>query len=72
MHGSKSLHVAPRGGKWVVRETGATRATAVFVTRDEAIAKARNLARARRSQLYIHSQNGLIDERNDFAAPTKQ
>ena len=59
-------HVAPRGGKWIVRRTGASRASAIFDTQIEAIERARDLARTQGTELYIHGRDGRIRERNSF------
>lgn len=61
-----SKHVMPSGGKWSVRNTGAKRATAVFSTQKEAVEKGRELARAAKTELYIHGTDGRIRERNSY------
>lgn len=61
-----SKHVMPAGGKWSVRSTGAKRATAVFDTQKEAVAKGRELAKASKTELYIHGADGRIRERNSY------
>lgn len=59
-------HVAPRGDKWIVRRTGAAKATGVFETQREAIDRARNLAQSQGTELYIHGRDGRIRERSSF------
>ncbi len=59
-------HVMPSGGKWSVRTTGAKRATAVFDTQKEALEKGRELAKAARTELYVHGADGRIRERSSY------
>lgn len=54
------------GGKWRVRRSGATRASGVFDTQEEAVQRARQLARAQQTELYIHGRDGRIRERNTY------
>lgn len=63
---NKGQHVAPRGEKWIVRRTGASRATGVFKTQGEAVERARDLAKSQRTELYIHGRDGRIRERNSY------
>ncbi|WP_417490494.1 DUF2188 domain-containing protein [Maricaulis sp.] len=60
-------HVAPRGGVWIVRKSGAVRATALYKTQDEAIEKARGIAKKQKTELYIHGKDGRIRERSTYA-----
>ncbi|MBI4922899.1 MAG: DUF2188 domain-containing protein [Devosia nanyangense] len=64
---SKSQHVIPGGGKWRVVRSGATRASGTFETQEEAIARARELARSEHSELYVHGSDGRIRERSSYA-----
>jgi Uncharacterized protein conserved in bacteria (DUF2188) len=63
---SKGQHVVPSGTKWSVRRTGATRASGVFATQNEAIERARDSARKQGTELYIHGKDGRIRERNSY------
>jgi LPS sulfotransferase NodH len=70
----KGQHVVPNGSKWSVRGTGAARASGTFATRQEAISKAKDLARAQQTELYIHGADGRIRERDSYSrepAPAK-
>lgn len=49
----------PRGG-WAVLQRGATRATRVFPTQEEARAYARRLSKRQGSDLYIHRRDGTV------------
>jgi hypothetical protein len=62
----KGQHVVPSGGKWSVRRAGAARASHTFNTQQEAVARARELARSQGAELYIHGRDGRIRERNSF------
>lgn len=62
----KSQHVAPRGGKWIVRTTGASRASGSFATQREAVARAQDIAKERGTELYIHGEDGRIRERMSY------
>ena len=61
----KSQHVMPKGGKWSVRRAGSSRASGIFGTQKEAVEKAKELARAEGSDIYIHGRDGRIHERRD-------
>ncbi|MDP3800952.1 DUF2188 domain-containing protein [Brevundimonas sp.] len=50
-----------RGG-WRVRMTGAHKATRVFPTREEAIAFARAETRREGGDLFIHNDDGTVDD----------
>lgn len=62
----KSQHVVPRGNKWSVRRTGSSRASGTYATQEEAISKAREIARSQGTELYIHGRDGRIRERNSY------
>jgi hypothetical protein len=72
----RSQHVAPnRYGGWAVRRTGASRASRIFKTRDDAVTYARHLAERERSELYVHGRDGMIRERDSYESdpvPPKQ
>jgi len=65
---SKAQHVVPQGGKWRVRRAGATRASGIYETQEEAVRIARDLARKNKTDLYIHGWDGLIREREVYGA----
>ena len=62
----RNLHVSPRGKRWPVRWTGSMRASAVYDTQAEAIARARGLARKHRCILFIHGRDGRIRKRISY------
>ncbi|GGE38879.1 hypothetical protein GCM10011367_11640 [Marinicauda pacifica] len=59
-------HVSPRGQGWAVRRAGASRATVVVDTQEEAIARAKAIAQRQGTELYIHGRDGRIRERNSY------
>ena len=63
---TKGQHVVPRGGRWSVRRAGAARASSTFDTQAEAIERARDLAKSQGTEVYIHSKDGRIRERNSY------
>ena len=63
---TKGQHVVPNGGKWAVRKTGSERASGVYATQKEAIARGTELAKNQGTELYVHGKDGRIRERNTF------
>ena len=63
---TKSQHVVPNGGKWAVRRAGAERASGVYSTQKEAIARGKELAKNQGTELYVHGEDGRIRERNTY------
>ena len=63
----KSQHVTPRdGGKWAVRSSGSSRASSVHQNQREAIAEARRIAKAQKTELYVHGRDGRIRDRSSY------
>ncbi len=60
-------HVVPSSEGWSVIRSGASKATRVFPTQDEAIASATQIARDQKTELYIHGKDGRIRERSSFS-----
>jgi Uncharacterized protein conserved in bacteria (DUF2188)/TIR domain len=57
----QNYHVIKRDSGWSVKRSGASRATSIHKTQEEAIAAAREIAtRHRPSELIIHRQDGTI------------
>jgi hypothetical protein len=55
----------PAGG-WSVRKAGAARAARTFDTQAEAVSYARGLARQSGTELFVHSADGSVRERNTY------
>ncbi len=62
----RGQHVMPAGSGWAVRKAGASRASGTYATQQEAIERARDLAKKQKTELYIHGADGLIRERDSY------
>ncbi|WP_153130480.1 DUF2188 domain-containing protein [Dechloromonas hortensis] len=60
----RNQHVVPRNDGWAVKGAGAERATVIVDTQQEAIDRARNIARNQGTELLIHGRDGRIRERD--------
>lgn len=68
-----NFHVAPNGnGQWSVRKTGATRASVVVRTQQEALYLAKSLAKDARTGLFVHDSDGRISDHKDFRDNTRK
>lgn len=63
---SKKQHVVPHRDGWAVKSEGASKASSVESTQAKAIARAGEIAKAQRSELFIHGRNGQIRERESY------
>lgn len=63
-----SQHVIsnPSGG-WIVKTTGSERASKHFNTQAEAVEWARQKAKDKMTELYIHSKDGRVSEKNNYS-----
>lgn len=63
----KTQHVVKNpGGGWSVKKGGASRATKVYRTQEEAIKQGRDIARTQKAELYIHGRDGRIREKDSY------
>ena len=62
----KAQHVVPRGNQWAVRSTGSQRASGLYETQGEAISIARERARSKGTELFIHGEDGRIRARDSY------
>jgi len=62
----KGQHVVPNDGNWSVRRAGSSRASGTYSTQEEAVKKAREIARNQHTELYIHGRDGRIRERSTY------
>ena len=62
----KSNHVVPSSSGWAVRKSGASRASKILPTKEKAIQYGTKLSKSEKTELYIHKQNGMIQDRNSF------
>ena len=62
-----SKHVVPNpSGGWSVKSSGATRASKVFDTQQQAISYGRDAAKKTGTELYIHGRDGTIKNKNSY------
>ncbi|MEO6231617.1 MAG: DUF2188 domain-containing protein [Ferruginibacter sp.] len=62
----KSNHVVPSQSGWAVKKSGSERASKTFGTKEKAIDYGRKLSRNEKTELYIHKQNGMIQDKNSY------
>ncbi|MCB1036458.1 MAG: DUF2188 domain-containing protein [Acidobacteria bacterium] len=67
----KAVHVAPRGGRWVVVKAGPKRTRSVFETKDAALSFARSLAEPKASVL-VHGIDGRLLRDPASASPAAE
>ena len=66
---AKPVHVVPRGEgnrHWAVRREGASRASSLHATKEEAVRVATVTAKRERTELEIHTQDGKVAERSSY------
>ena len=61
-----SQHVVPHEDGWAVKKAGASRATIVTETQQEAITKAVEIAKNQETELMIHDRDGKIREKSSY------
>lgn len=62
-----SKHVVPNpSGGWSVKNSGASRASKVFDTQQQAVSYARDTAKKDRTELYVHGRDGTIKQKNSY------
>lgn len=66
MSQGKDQHIVPHPDGWAVLGEGASKATQVFSTQQEAINRGRDIAKNQQSELFIHNRQGEIRERNSY------
>ena len=59
-------HVVPVGDRWAVRKGGSDRATAIFDTQREAIARGREIAKNQGVELCVHRRDGTIRSKSSY------
>lgn len=63
----KSNHVVPSSSGWAVKKSGAERASRTFTTKEKAVEYGRVLSRNEKTELYIHKENGMIQNKNSYS-----
>jgi hypothetical protein len=66
MSKGKNQHIVPHPEGWAVKPEGGNKASGVFETQREAIAKGKEIAKNQQSELFIHNREGQIRERNSY------
>jgi uncharacterized protein YdaT len=61
----QTMHVLPDRGKWIVKGEGAKRASSSHNTQKEALARAKEIAAKKKSEVVLHYEDGRI-ETSDF------
>jgi len=59
-------HVVKHGDEWAFRRDGSERVTAIFDTKAEAVAAAREVAMNQSAELIIHRADGTIGEHRSY------
>lgn len=62
----KNQHIVPHSKGWAVKSEGSSRASGIFETQREAIARGTEIAKSQQSELFIHNRQGQIRERNTY------
>jgi hypothetical protein len=62
----RNQHVVPHPEGWAVKPEGGKRPSSVHDTQQEAIDRAREIARNQESELFIHRPDGRIRERDSY------
>lgn len=62
----RNQHVVPTKDGWAIKASGSPKATKVFHTQQEAIARATEIARNQQSELLIHGRDGRIREKRSY------
>ena len=64
---SKNMHVLPHSEKgWAVKQAGNSKNSRLFVKQTDAISFAKDNAKSKKSELFIHGRDGRIRERNTY------
>ena len=64
--GMSSQHVVLTNGSWAVKRAGSSRASKIFDTQREAVSYGQEVARNKRSELFVHSSSGRIKSRQSY------
>ncbi len=66
MSKGKNQHVTKHPNGWQVKGEHNSKATKVTKTKEEAVEKAKEIAKNQESELIIHNKNGQISEKNSY------
>lgn len=62
----RNQHVVPHGDDWAVKPEGGQRPSSVHERQQDAIDRAREIARNQGTELLIYGRNGQIRERDSY------
>lgn len=62
----RTNHVVPSSTGWVVKKSGAKKASRIFDEKAQAVAYAKKLSRLEATELYIHGKNGMIIDKSSY------
>lgn len=62
----KNEHVVPHQDGWAVKSQDAEQPSDIFTTKDEAVNRAKEIAKNKGSHLIIHKQDGTIEEQRSY------
>ena len=62
----RSNHVVPSSSGWAVKKSGSERASRTFETKKKAVEYGKELSKTEKTELYIHKNNGMIQNRNSY------
>ena len=66
----KNQHVVPHENGWAVRGEGNERSTSVHDTQQQAIDRAKSIAKNQSSEVVIHGRNGQIRDKDSYGNDT--
>jgi uncharacterized protein YdaT len=66
MSKKKNQHVVPHEGKWAVKGEGNKKFTKVTDTQQEAIERAREIAKNKKAEVVIHNKKGKIRDKDSY------
>ena len=62
----KDQHVLPNKSGWAVRGEGNSRNTKITRTKENAVIRAKEIAKNKKSELIIHNKDGKISDKDSF------
>ena len=66
MSKKKNQHVVPYKGKWAVRGEGNKKVTKITTTQQEAIERAKEIAKNKKAEVVIHNRKGKIRDKDSY------
>jgi len=64
---NKSISIIPMGNGWVIKKSGAKRASLIFGRKKDAVKHGKEWGKADKLTLYIHYKNGRVQGKKDFS-----